>query len=121
MLNTLLASEIENRKLISYFEDVGAKLSYSVNKESTSISIRSVNDLNQIEDLLKKINQALFINSIDSELLKLEREKIMRAISESQKKPSSVLETAVSEGLILRNWFSPSSNRQEGAYKDHYK
>ena len=54
MLNTLLASEIENRKLISYFEDVGAKLSYSVNKESTSISIRSVNDLNQIEELLKK-------------------------------------------------------------------
>ena len=33
MLNSLLASEIENRKLISYFEDVGAKLSYSVNKE----------------------------------------------------------------------------------------
>lgn len=101
MLNTLLASEIENRKLISYFEDVGAKLSYAVNKESTSISIRSVNDLNQIEDLIKKMNQALFINSIDSELLKLEREKIIRAISESQKKPSSVLETAVSEGLFL--------------------
>ena len=100
MLNSLLASEIENRKLISYFEDVGAKLSYSVNKESTSISIRSVNDLNQIEELLKKMNQALFINSIDSELLKLEREKIIRAISESQKKPSSVLETAVSEGLF---------------------
>ena len=33
MLNTLMDSDINDKKLISYFENLGAKLSYSVSKE----------------------------------------------------------------------------------------
>ena len=49
MLNSLMASDINNKKLISYFENVGAKLSYSVNKETLSISIRSISDIDDYE------------------------------------------------------------------------
>ena len=34
MLNVLMNSDINGKKLISYFENVGAKLSYSVSKET---------------------------------------------------------------------------------------
>ena len=48
MINTLMSSDVNSKKIVSYFEDVGAKLSYSVGKESLSISIRSLNDIEQM-------------------------------------------------------------------------
>ena len=100
MLNTLMDSEINEKKLISYFENVGAKLSYSVNKEVLSISIRSISDIDQIIKLLKILNQALFINMIDNVSFDIQKDKIIRAILESKKKVSSVLESSISEKLF---------------------
>ena len=100
MLNSLMASDINNKKLISYFENVGAKLSYSVNKETLSISIRSLSDIDQIMKLLNLLNQALFIETIDNVNFDLQKDKIIRAISESKKKVSSVLESSISEKLF---------------------
>ena len=86
MLNTLMDSDINEKKLISYFENLGAKLSYTVNKETLSINIRSISDIGQIINLVNILNQALFTNKIDEVSFDLQKDKIMRSISESKKK-----------------------------------
>ena len=77
MLNTLMDSDINDKKLISYFENSGAKLSYSVSKETLSISIRSISDIDQIVNLVDILNQALFINKIDDVSFDLQKDKII--------------------------------------------
>ena len=100
MLNTLMDSDINEKKLISYFENLGAKLSYRVNKETLSINIRSISDIGQIINLVNILNQALFTNKIDEVSFDLQKDKIMRSISESKKKVNSVLESSISEKLF---------------------
>ena len=100
MLNTLMDSDINDKKLISYFENLGAKLSYSVSKETLSISIRSISDIDQIVNLVDILNQALFINKIDDVSFDLQKDKIIRSISESKKRVNSVLESSISEKLF---------------------
>ncbi len=100
MLNTLMDSDINEKKLISYFENLGAKLSYTVNKETLSINIRSISDIGQIINLVNILNQALFTNKIDEVSFDLQKDKIMRSISESKKKVNSVLESSISERLF---------------------
>ena len=95
MLNTLMDSDINDKKLISYFENLGAKLSYSVSKETLSISIRSISDIDQIVNLVDILNQALFINKIDDVSFDLQKDKIIRSISESKKRVNSVLESCL--------------------------
>ena len=65
MLNVLMNSDINGKKLISYFENVGAKLSYSVTNETLSITIRSISNLDQIMMLSNVLNSALFTDNID--------------------------------------------------------
>ena len=101
MLNVLMSSDIDNKKLVSYFENLGAKLSYSVGKESLSLTIRSVSNLNQISELTKLLNKALMTNYIDSSVFNLEKEKVLTAISESKKRPGSLLDLSISENLFL--------------------
>ena len=60
MLNVLMNSDINGKKLINYFENVGAKLSYSVRNETLSIAIRSISNLDQIMMLSNVLNMALF-------------------------------------------------------------
>ena len=84
MLNVLMSSDVNNKKLVSYFENLGAKLSYSVNKESLSLNIRSVSNLNQISELTKILNKALMTTYIDNFIFNLEKEKVLTAISESK-------------------------------------
>jgi len=106
MLNTLMDSDINKKKLISYFENLGAKLSYSVNKETLSIDIRTISDIGQITNLLDILNQALFINKIDEVSFDLQKDKIIRSISESKKKVNSVLESSISEKLFYETSLS---------------
>ena len=106
MLNVLMNSDINGKKLISYFENVGAKLSYSVSKETLSIVIRSISDLDQIMMLSSVLNSALLTDEIDDMGFKLQKDKILRSISESYKKPDSLLESVVSEKLFYDTPFS---------------
>ena len=106
MLNTLMDSDINEKKLISYFENLGAKLSYTVNKETLSINIRSISDIGQIINLVNILNQALFTNKIDEVSFDLQKDKIMRSISESKKKVNSVLESSISEKLFYETSLS---------------
>ena len=96
MLNVLMNSDINGKKLVSYFENVGAKLSYSVSNETLSIAIRSVSNLDQVMMLSDVLNSALFTDEIDDVGFNLQKDKILRAISESYKKPDSLLESVVS-------------------------
>ena len=100
MLNSLMASNYNNNKIISYFENVGAKLSYSVDKESLSIIIRSLSDLDQLIYLTSIVNKALFSNKLDNNILNLEKEKIKRSLDDSKKSPGSILEASISENLF---------------------
>ena len=106
MLNVVMNSDINGKKLISYFENVGAKLSYSVSKETLSIVIRSISDLDQIMMLSSVLNSALLTDEIDDMGFKLQKDKILRSISESYKKPDSLLESVVSEKLFYDTPFS---------------
>ena len=46
------------------------------------------------------LNSALFTDEIDDVGFKLQKDKILRSISESYKKPDSLLESVVSEKLF---------------------
>ena len=118
MLNILMSSDVDNKKLVSYFENLGAKLSYSVSKESLSLNIRSVSNLNQISELTKLLNKALMTNHIDSSVFNLEKEKVLTAISESKKRPGSLLDLSVSEKLFLDTALAHQPNgRKESVTK----
>jgi len=106
MLNSIMASDINKKKIISFFENVGAKLTYSVNKETLSLTIRSLSNLEQITSLVSIINQAIWINSINANTLKLEKAKIIRAINESKKSPGTILESSISERLFMSTGLS---------------
>tara|TARA_B100001057_G_scaffold408560_1_gene422879 strand:- start:1038 stop:2315 length:1278 start_codon:yes stop_codon:yes gene_type:complete len=106
MLNSIMASNINNKKIISYFEDVGAKLSYSVDKETSSITIRSLSNLEQVVRLSSLINQAILRNDIDENILNLEKEKIIRKIRESKNSPGTILESSISEKLFENSGLS---------------
>ena len=105
MLNTLMSSDVNSKKIVSYFEDVGAKLSYSVGKESLSISIRSLSDIEQILKLVNIINLAISSNEIDQNIFSLEKDKINRNISEVEKRPGSTLNADISKHLFSGTGF----------------
>ncbi len=105
MLNTLMSSDVNSKKIVSYFEDVGAKLSYSVGKESLSITIRSLSDIEQILKLVNIINLAISSNEIDQNILSLEKDKINRNISEVEKRPGSTLNADISKHLFSGTGF----------------
>ncbi len=118
MLNVLMSSDVNNKKLVSYFENLGAKLSYSVNKESLSLNIRSVSNLNQISELTKILNKALMTTYIDNFIFNLEKEKVLTAISESKKRPGSLLSLSISEQLFSDTAFAHQSiGRKESVIK----
>ena len=81
-------------------------MSYSVSNETLSIAIRSISDLDQIMMLSNVLNSALFTDEIDDMGFKLQKDKILRSISESYKKPDSLLESVVSEKLFYDTPFS---------------
>jgi len=101
MLNSIMASNVNEQKIMSFFENVGAKLSYSVDKETLSITIRSLSNLEQVTYLVSIINQAIWTNSINENIFELEKAKIVRKIKESRKLPGAILESSISEQLYL--------------------
>ncbi len=106
MLNSIMASNVNERKIMSFFENVGAKLSYSVDKETLSITIRSLSDIEQVTYLVSIINQAIWTSSINENILKLEKAKITRKIKESRKLPGSILESSISQQLFVSTGLS---------------
>ena len=103
MLNTIMSSNVDNKKIISYFENVGAKLSYSTGKESLSITIRTLNDIDQALVLTNIINNALRLKKLDSNVLKLEKDIILRNIEDSKKRPATLLTSSISAKLFLNS------------------
>ena len=99
-LNTIMSSNVHNKKIISYFENIGAKLSYNTGKESLSISIRTLNDIDQALVLTNIINRALRTEIIDSNVLNLEKDRILRGIADSTKQPATLLNSSISAKLF---------------------
>jgi len=118
MLNTIMASDINNQRVISYFEDVGAQLAYSVNKESLSITIRSLSDLKQVLYLTEIINKTIWTDKINENILKLEKEKVIRKIGESKKSPRTILESSISERLFENSGLSHEVIGHVGSIKN---
>ena len=99
-LNTIMSSNVHNKKIISYFENIGAKLSYSTGKESLSITIRTLNDIDQALVLTNIINQALRTEILDSNVLSLEKDRTLRGIEDSTKQPATLLNSSISAKLF---------------------
>ena len=99
-LNTIMSSNVDNKKIISYFENIGAKLSYSTGKESLSITIRTLNDIDQALVLTNIINQALRTEILDSNVLSLEKDRTLRGIEDSTKQPATLLNSSISAKLF---------------------
>ena len=57
-------------------------------------------------DINDVLNSALFTDDIDDVVFNLQKDKILRAISESYKKPDSLLESVVSEKLFYNTPFA---------------
>ena len=105
MLNVLMTSDVNSKSIISYFEDVGAKLTYSAAKESLSISIRTLSDIEQVLKLTNIINVAISSNQINENILSLEKDKVNRNISEIEKRPGSLLDADISKHLFAGTGF----------------
>ena len=99
-LNTIMSSNVDNKKIISYFENIGAKLSYSTGKESLSITIRTLNDIDQALVLTNIINKALRTEILDSNVLSLEKDRTLRGIEDSTKQPATLLNSSISAQLF---------------------
>jgi predicted Zn-dependent peptidase len=95
-----MSSNVDNKKIISYFENIGAKLSYSTGKESLSITIRTLNDIDQALVLTNIINKALRTEILDSNVLNLEKDRILRNIEDSTKQPATLLNSSISAKLF---------------------
>ena len=99
-LNTIMSSNVDNNKIVSYFENIGAKLSYSAGKESLSITIRTLNNIDQALVLTNIINKALRTEILDSNVLSLEKDRTLRGIEDSTKQPATLLNSSISAKLF---------------------
>jgi zinc protease len=99
-LNTIMSSNVNNKKIISYFENIGAKLSYTTGKESLSITIRTLNNIDQALVLMNIINKALRTEILDSNVLSLEKDRTLRGIEDSTKQPATLLNSSISAKLF---------------------
>jgi zinc protease len=99
-LNTIMSSNVDDKKIISYFENIGAKLSYSTGKESLSITIRTLNNIDQALVLTSIINKALRTETLDADVLNLEKDRVLRGIADSTKQPATLLNSSISAELF---------------------
>ena len=75
-INLLHQQLLNNKKIISYFEEIGAQYNSSVGKEKSYISLRFVSTTHNIRLISETINEMLSLNGISDELISENKVKV---------------------------------------------
>ena len=96
-VNLLHQQLLNNKKIISYFEEIGAQYTSSVGKEKSYISLRFVSNTNNIYLISEKINEMLSLNGISEELISENKVKILNIINRRDLDPGRLAQKKTDE------------------------
>ena len=80
-INLLHQQLLNNKKIINYFEEIGAQYNSSVGKEKSSLSLRFISTPQNIATISQKINSMLSLNGISEELVSDNKARILNIIN----------------------------------------
>ena len=96
-INLLHQQLLNNKKIISYFEEIGAQYNSSVSKERSYISLRFVSTTDNIYLISETINQMLLLNGISDELISENKVKILNIINRRDLDPGRLAQKKADE------------------------
>ena len=101
---------MNNKKFINIFEEVGAQFSSSVNRESTSISIRFISSDENITIISQALGRMLANRDISVETFDLTKETILKSIEARDLDPASILSYKSNEEYFINSNLSHPVN-----------
>ena len=96
-VNLLHQQLLNNKKIISYFEEIGAQYNSSVGKEKSNISLRFVSTTHNIRLISETINEMLSLNGISDELISENKVKILNIINRRDLDPGRLAQKKADE------------------------
>ena len=96
-INLLHQQLLNNKKIISYFEEIGAQYDSSVSKEKSYISLRFVSTTHNIHLISETINEMLSLNGISDELVSENKVKILNIINRRDLDPARLAQKIADE------------------------
>ena len=96
-INLLHQQLLKNKKIISYFEEIGAQYDSSVSKEKSYISLRFVSTTHNIHLISETINEMLSLNGISDELVSENKVKILNIINRRDLDPGRLAQKKADE------------------------
>ena len=96
-INLLHQQLLNNKKIISYFEEIGAQYDSSVSKEKSYISLRFVSTTHNIHLISETINEMLSLNGISDELISENKVKILNIINRRDLDPGRLAQKKADE------------------------
>ena len=96
-VNLLHQQLLNSKKVINYFEEIGAQYNSSVNKERSDISLRFVSTSDNIDLISKKINEMLSLNGISQELINENKVRILNIINRRDLDPGRLAQRKADE------------------------
>ena len=96
-INLLHQQLLNNKKIISYFEEIGAQYDSSVSKEKSYISLRFVSTKHNIHLISETINEMLSLNGISDELISENKVKILNIINRRDLDPGRLAQKKADE------------------------
>ena len=96
-VNLLHQQLLNNKKIISYFEEIGAQYNSSVSKEKSYISIRFVSTTDNIYLISETINEMLSLKGISDELISENKVKVLNIINRTDLDPGRLAQKKTDE------------------------
>ena len=96
-VNLLHQQLLNNKKIISYFEEIGAQYNSSVGKEKSYISLRFVSTTHNIHLISETINEMLLLQGISDELISENKVKILNIINRRDLDPGRLAQKKADE------------------------
>ena len=96
-VNLLHQQLLNNKKIISYFEEIGAQYNSSVSKEKSYISLRFVSTTDNIYLISETINEMLSLNGISDELISENKVKVLNIIKRTDLDPGRLAQKKTDE------------------------
>ena len=96
-VNLLHQQLLDGKKVINYFEEIGAQYNSSVGKEKSDISLRFISTTNNIYMISQKIREMLSLNGISEELVSENKVKILNIINRRDLDPGRLAQRKADE------------------------
>ena len=105
-IELLHQQKINEEKIIHSFEKIGASYSSSVNRDSSSLSIRFIKNSYNIDFVSNKLNEILKADNLDVESLEYTREVIINDIISRDLSPASIIAYKADEEFFTGTGYS---------------